>query len=100
MINVTFPTGCPFASFFRGNASKQKSFIRSISGVRYAVMDYNIHNGYTACDLNGNTSPKFVWNRYVWITDEIAPVDGVLANMVYETEDKKHSWVIVITETE
>ena len=98
MITVIFPTDCPFTPFFRGNAAKQKSFIRSISGVRYAVMDYNIHNGFTACDLDGKASNEFIWNRYVWITDEDMPEDGVIARMMYETEDKEKRWTVIIKE--
>lgn len=100
MFVAIFPTDCPFSSFFQTSAVKQKSFIRTVSAVRYAAMDYNSKNVLYCGDWDKGTHPKHIWNRYNWIADETLEPEGIVAKMVYETEDSSQLWTIIIKEIE
>lgn len=86
MFTATFETDCPFAAFMRKNPNK--SFVRIVDYVRYAAIDYNLHNPVDFED------PRRIFFNYIRIYDD-NPND-LTAHMIFGNH-KGDKWTVTIT---
>lgn len=90
MFNAIFCSDCPFTAFLRDTRAMHKSFVRTIDHVRYAAINYNIHNTFSIDD------PRYVYFKHVEFYNERNDLNEI-AFMSFEQNDGE-KWFVTITE--
>lgn len=90
MFYAIFNSDCPFVPFMRESRAQRKSFVRTVDYIRYAAINYNIHNCFDFDD------PRYVNFKRIEIFDERNDLNEI-AYMSFE-QNNGELWLVAITE--